>query len=160
MYISWFRLRCNQKFGLSKVDADPIHRLDHFTIQIVWLLQKLPHITWWLKKVSQALLRSDSKLERHSAHEIKAVWMMLIKIYFVASHQNILKKPIHYSILPIKVKVCFYALLIVEKVSNIMRIGLFEKMFVQDLVKHWEWELFWIDTSVLVCLGSTCTWSF
>ena len=63
--------------------------------------------------------------------------MMLIKIYFVASHQNILKKPIHYSILPIKVKVCFKALLIAEKVSKVvMRIGLFEKMFVQDLVKH------------------------
>lgn len=63
--------------------------------------------------------------------------MMLIKIYFVASHQNILKKPIHYSILPIKVKVCF---LIVEKVSKVMRIALFEKMFVQDLVKSIENE--------------------
>ena len=124
--VNAFTLKCNQKFGLSKVD--PIHRLDHFIIQIVWLLQKLLHITWWLKKVSQALLRSDSKLERHFAHEIKGVEMMLIKIYFVASHQNILKKPIHYSILPIKVKVCFYALLIVEEVSNVMRIGLWENV--------------------------------
>ena len=124
--VNAFTLKCYQKFGLSKVD--PIHRLDHFIIQIVWLLQKLLHITWWLKKVSQALLRSDSKLERHFAHEIKGVEMMLIKIYFVASHQNILKKPIHYSILPIKVKVCFYALLIVEEVSNVMRIGLWENV--------------------------------